>query len=510
MTERQDSSPRSAGILLHPTSLPGPYGIGDLGRPAYDWVDALVRARQSWWQVLPLGPTGYGDSPYQCFSAFAGNPLLVSPDRLVEDGLLGRNDLEGVHFPAGHVDYGPVIEFKNRILNRAWENFRGGAAPALRAAFADFCRHAAGWLDDYALFRAIKDAHGGKSWSDWPPELVVRKPDALAAARRELAGAVGLHQFRQFLFFRQWRALKECANRRGVRLIGDAPIFVASDSADVWGNPDLFWLDERGRPTVVAGVPPDYFSRTGQLWGNPLYHWDRLKATGYAWWVARIRVLLEQVDVVRLDHFRGFESYWEVPADRPTAETGRWAKGPGADVFHAVRRELGNLPLVAEDLGLITPEVEALRAELGLPGMCVLQFAFGGDPENRYLPHHYERNTVVYTGTHDNDTTRGWFATASANETALVRRYLGHEARDIAWDLIRLAWASVADYAIAPLQDVLDLGTEARMNLPGRSAGNWGWRCTPEMLTDGVLGRLADLTELYSRWPAGRRARQSS
>jgi 4-alpha-glucanotransferase len=506
VTELQESSPRSAGILLHPTSLPGPYGIGDLGRQAYEWVDALVRARQSWWQVLPLGPTGYGDSPYQCFSAFAGNPLLVSPDALLEDGLLNRRDVEGVQFPAGHVDYGPVIEFKNRILNRAWENFQRGAAPALGAAFADFCRHAAGWLDDYALFRAIKDAHGGKSWSDWPLELVVRKPDALAEARRELAGAVGLHQFRQFLFFRQWRALKQYANRHGVRLIGDAPIFVASDSADVWGNPNLFWLDERGRPTVVAGVPPDYFSRTGQLWGNPLYHWERLEATGYAWWVARIRILLEQVDVVRLDHFRGFEAYWEVPADRPTAETGRWAEGPGVDLFQAVRRALGNLPLIAEDLGLITPEVEALRAELGLPGMCVLQFAFGGDPENRYLPHHYEPNTVVYTGTHDNDTTRGWFATASANETALVRRYLGHEARDIAWDLMRLAWASVADYAIAPLQDVLDLGTEARMNLPGRPAGNWGWRFTPEMLTDGVLERLADLTELYSRWPAGRRA----
>ncbi len=501
MTKLPDaSSNRSAGILLHPTSLPGPYGIGDLGRAAYAWVDALVRARQTWWQILPLGPTGYGDSPYQCFSAFAGNPFLVSPEALVEDGLLSRHDLEDVRFPAGHVDYGPVIQFKNHILNRAWENFQRGAAPSLRPAFEDFRHHAAGWLNDYALFRAIKDAHGGRAWAEWPLELVVRKPDALAQARRELAGAVGLHQFRQFLFVRQWRALKEYANRHGIRLIGDAPIFVASDSADVWANPNLFWLDERGRPTVVAGVPPDYFSRTGQLWGNPLYHWERLRATGYAWWVERIRVLLEQVDVIRLDHFRGFEAYWEVPADRPTAESGRWVRGPGAELFAAIRRELGNLPLIAEDLGLITPEVEALRIELGLPGMCVLQFAFGGDSDNRYLPHHHQPNTVIYTGTHDNDTTRGWFTTAPAHETAFVRRYLGHEARDVAWDLIRLAWASVADYAITPLQDVLNLGTEARMNLPGRPAGNWGWRFTPEMLTDEILGRLADLTELYSRW----------
>jgi 4-alpha-glucanotransferase len=497
--------PRGAGILLHPTSLPGPFGIGDLGPAAYAWVDVLARARQTWWQVLPLGPTGYGDSPYQSASAFAGNPYLVSPELVARDGLVRPADLAGAHFPADRVDYGPVIDFKLRLLGRAWENFRAGAAPALRPAFEEFCGRSRAWLDDFALFMALKDAHRGAHWHDWPHELVLREPAALAAARDRLRDAVEMHKFRQFLFFRQWGGLKRHANTWGIRLVGDAPIFVSGDSADVWANPHLFLLDGRRRPTVVAGVPPDYFSATGQLWGNPLYDWEALRRTHYAWWVARLRGLLEQVDRVRLDHFRGFEAYWAVPAGMPTAETGRWVKGPGKELFEALRAALGGLPLIAEDLGLITPAVEALRDELGLPGMRVLQFAFGDTPANPFLPHNYRRNTIAYTGTHDNDTTRGWYASLPEKQKDFVRRYLSRDGRDIAWDFLRLAWSSVAGAAVAPLPDVLDLGSEARMNQPGRPAGNWGWRLRDGVLTDAVLGRLADLTELYGRAPAAPR-----
>jgi 4-alpha-glucanotransferase len=490
---------RSAGVILHPTSLPGPYGIGDLGPAASAWVDALVRARQTWWQVLPLGPTGYGDSPYQCFSAFAGNPYLISPDLLVWDGLLQPADLGEVRFPDAHVEYGPVIAFKRRLLDRAWNHFQTGAGPALRPLFEAFCEQQATWLEDFALFLALKDAHGGGSWLDWPAELVHREPAALARARQELANDIGRHQFSQFLFFHQWGGLKRYANRRGIRLIGDLPIFVAADSADVWANPELFLLDEQRRPAVVAGVPPDYFSATGQLWGNPLYDWPALKRTGYAWWVARLRATLGQVDLVRLDHFRGFEAYWEIPPNRPTAEVGRWVPGPGADLFVTLREALGGLPLLAEDLGVITPEVEALREQFRLPGMRVLQFAFGGAAEDRFLPHNYDHHTVVYTGTHDNDTTRGWSESLTETEARFLCRYAPGVDAEISWGLIRLAWASVADYALAPLQDVLSLGTAARMNLPGRPAGNWRWRFTEGMLTDAVLARLADLTEVYAR-----------
>jgi 4-alpha-glucanotransferase len=492
---------RSAGILLHPTSLPGPYGIGDLGEQAYRWIDGLVRAAQTWWQILPLGPTGYGDSPYQAFSAFAGNVYLISPDVLANEGLLRRSDLEGRQFPAGHVDYGAVIPFKLGLLARAWEHFRGGAAPALRQPFEEFCKREAAWLDDFALFMALKSAHSGASWQSWPRELVLRRPEALERARRELDGPLGMHKFGQFLFFRQWSAVKSYANSKGIRLIGDVPIFVSGDSADVWANPQLFLLDEQRRPRVVAGVPPDYFSATGQLWGNPLYDWEAARRDGYAWWLARLRATLRQVDLVRLDHFRGFEAHWEVPAGSPNAIHGRWVKGPDLDFFFAVRERLGGLPLIAEDLGLITPEVEKLRDDLHLPGMRILQFAFGGAPEDRFLPHNYERNCVVYTGTHDNDTTRGWYATISEGERHYIRRYLGRDGSDVAWDMIRLAWSSVADLALAPLQDALNLGSEGRMNFPGRPAGNWGWRYTREQLTPGVLDRLEDLTRLYARAP---------
>jgi 4-alpha-glucanotransferase len=498
MTQKRARA-RSAGILLHPTSLPGPYGIGDFGPAAYAWVDALARARQKWWQVLPLGPTGYGDSPYQSFSAFAGNANLISPDALAQDGLLEQADLAGANFPAGSVDFGAVIAFKDALLARAWENFQSGSAPALRQPFETFCAEQAAWLDDFALFMALKDAHGGVSWLEWPEELILRQHGALKEARRRLEGELGLHRFRQFLFFRQWGALKRYTHGRGVRLIGDVPIFVSADSADVWANPGLFLLDERRRPRVVAGVPPDYFAATGQLWGNPLYNWEALKRTGYAWWVARLRATLGQVDLIRLDHFRGFEACWEIPAGMPTAEHGRWAPGPGADLFETLRAALGNLPLIAEDLGLITPEVEVLRDRFHLPGMRILQFAFGGATEDRFLPHNYEPNTVVYTGTHDNDTTLGWYRTRPPHELAFLRRYVPHLGDSVAWDLMRLAWGSVADYTLAPLQDVLSLGHEARMNLPGRPDGNWRWRFTGDMLTPAVLDRLADMTDVYSR-----------
>jgi 4-alpha-glucanotransferase len=498
-TQDRPRRTRWAGLLLHPSSLPGPYGIGDLGGEAYRWVDALVRMGQSWWQMLPLGPTGYADSPYQCFSAFAGNVYLLSPDLLMQDGLLRPSDLPAAHFPAEHVDYGPVIQFKMGLLGRAWENFSGGAAAHLRGPFEEFCAREAGWLDAFALFMAIKGTHGGVSWYEWPRELVLREPGALERARQQLAGAAGMHRLGQFLFFRQWRALKHYANERHVKLIGDVPIFISSDSADVWANPELFQLDSERRPRFVAGVPPDYFSATGQLWGNPLYDWEANRRTGYAWWIARLRATLEQVDLVRLDHFRGFEAYWEVAAGRPNAMEGRWVKGPGLSLFETLRRELGGLPLIAEDLGVITPEVEELRDRLELPGMRILQFAFGGAPEDRFLPHNYERRTIVYTGTHDNDTTWGWYRGLGDHERHFLRRYLGRDGSDIAWDLIRLAWSSVADWAVAPLQDVLNLGTEARMNFPGRPAGNWGWRFTPGQLHQGVIDRLADLTHLYAR-----------
>ena len=490
---------RASGILLHPTSLPGPFGIGDLGPAAYAWVDALISAKQKWWQVLPLGPTGYGDSPYQSFSAFAGNPYLVSPELLVRDGLLGQDDLAGHNFPSERVDYGPVIQFKIGMHAKAWENFQAGRTPALRQEYDAFCSKEFGWLDDYALFMALKDAHGGASWLSWPTELILRDHLALRKRQEKLESENALHRFRQFLFFRQWEALKKYANDRGVQLIGDIPIFVSSDSADVWANPELFILDPNRRPTAVAGVPPDYFAATGQLWGNPLYNWDALKQTGYAWWVARLRATLRQVDVIRLDHFRGFEAYWEVPAGMPTAEIGKWVKGPGTDLFATLQKDLGSLPIIAEDLGLITTEVDALREALQLPGMRVLQFAFHGDVHDRFLPHNYERNTIVYTGTHDNDTTKGWYATLPQAHRDFLCRYLSRDGNDVAWDLIRAAWSSVADLAIAPLQDVLNLGTEARMNLPGRPAGNWGWRYQATMLNTDVLDRLRGITEVYGR-----------
>ncbi|VTT97829.1 4-alpha-glucanotransferase : 4-alpha-glucanotransferase OS=Roseiflexus castenholzii (strain DSM 13941 / HLO8) GN=Rcas_2645 PE=3 SV=1: Glyco_hydro_77 [Gemmataceae bacterium] len=497
--------PRTAGILLHPTSLPGPYGVGDLGPAARAWVDLLARAGQTWWQVLPLNPPGAGDSPYSAFSAFAGNPLLVSPDDLAADGLLRTDELEAAHLPAGPVNYPLAAAAKNRLLTRAWARFRDGAAPELLAEYTKFAASAE-WLEDYALFTAIKETVPAGVWTDWPAGLVARDPAALDRARTDLADAVARERFAQFCFARQLAALRGYAAARGVKLLGDMPIFISGDSADVWAAPHLFDLDADRRPRFVAGVPPDYFAVTGQRWGNPQYNWDAMRADGFAWWAARVRATLAQVDAVRLDHFRGFEAYWEIPARCPTAIEGRWVKGPGAELLAALRDALGELPLVAEDLGLITPEVDELRERFGFPGMRILQFAFGGAVEARFLPHAFDRNVVAYTGTHDNDTTRGWYAGLTPHEVAALERYAPEAKADPVWALIRLALASVADTAIVPLQDVLDLGTEARMNVPGTvGPWNWSWRATAEQLAPAAFDRLGALTATYGRASAAPR-----
>jgi 4-alpha-glucanotransferase len=497
------SFPRSSGILLHPTSLPGRFGIGDLGTEALLFLDFLAGSKQIWWQVLPLGPTGYGDSPYQSFSAFAGNPLLISPDRLVEQGLLYFSDLKNAPaFPRDKVDYGPVIDFKMALLKRSFENFKAVARPDIQEEFEIFCRDNSAWLEDFALFMALKEAHGGAAWYTWEPDIAARQPDAVWRWSQVQADAIQRHRYLQYQFFKQWATLKRAANERGIRFIGDIPIFVAHDSTDVWANPELFYLDTAGQPTIVAGVPPDYFSETGQLWGNPLYRWDVLKANGYAWWIDRVKATLATVDVARMDHFRGFEAYWEVPAAEKTAIHGRWVKGPGADLFHALRFafKVHHLPIIAEDLGIITPEVVALRDQFELPGMKILQFAFSGGVAKMEAPYMYPRNCVVYTGTHDNDTALGWFNTSSApEERELALKYLGTDGHEFNWDFIRLALSSVADLAVIPLQDALGLDTEARMNYPSRAGGNWGWRYVPSALTPEIRGRLAEMIEIYGR-----------
>jgi 4-alpha-glucanotransferase len=495
-------SRRASGILLHPTSLPGHFGIGDLGSTAGGFVDFLAGSGQQLWQIMPLGPTSFGDSPYQALSAFAGNPSLISLERLVEDQYLASWDFLGApDFPAQAVDYGLVIEYKQRLLRLSFENFKNQQGGQHGTEFAAFCAANRVWLDDYALFAALKEQHGGANWNNWERDIATRQPTALAHWQVALADAIQYHRYTQFQFYRQWLALKRYANGKGIGIIGDIPIFVAYDSADAWSHPELFCFDEDGHPTLVAGVPPDFFSPTGQLWGNPLYCWDVMARDGYAWWIERFRAALQQVDIIRLDHFRGFAAYWAVPAGEETAVHGRWVKGPGADLFHAVERALGRLPVIVEDLGLITGRVKALRDELGFPGMKVLQFAFSGDPDDAYLPHNYEHNCVVYTGTHDNDTTLGWWNSLDQRERARVQVYLGRHGDDISWDLIRLALMSVADRAIFPLQDVLGIGSEGRMNTPGRTRGNWGWRISDDMLNDRVRERLRGLTEIYGRAP---------
>lgn len=502
MTDSAPLAVRSAGVLLHITSLPSRYGIGDVGPVAHDWIDLLASSGQRWWQILPLGPVGFGGSPYSASSSFALNTLLLSPDLLVQDHLLQPADLHGADFPPDRVEFERVGAFKAGLLGKAWERFRAGAAPRLGEAFDAFRRTQADWVEDYALYAAIKDHHGGCAWSEWPAELIRREPQALAAARRKLAEAIERCLFAQFLMDRQWQRLRSRARARGVGIMGDLPIFAAWDSHDVWANPRQFLLDADRRPRFVAGVPPDYFSPTGQLWGNPLYNWEEARREGYAWWIRKMRRTLELVDLLRLDHFRGLEAAWHVPADSPTAEKGSWEPGPGADLLERLRLALGGLPLIAEDLGMITPAVHALRDQFGLPGMCVLHFAFDGSPKNPFLPHNHRRNSVVYTGTHDNDTTLGWYQSLSQKEQDQVRVYTNTGGHDIAWDLIRMAWGSVADTAIAPLQDLLILDTSGRMNRPGVPDGNWRWRLTTDQPLAARLEGLAVLTERYSRHPA--------
>ena len=500
--------PRSFGILLHPTSVPGPYPIGNLGDEARSYLDWLAATGARWWQVLPLGPTGFGDSPYQAFSAFAGNPYLIDPRRLVARGWLEA--AEPPEAPSGWVDYGLVYRWIWPLLRRAYAGFRARGAREDMHALAVFEREHADWLEDYALFMALKGERGGAPWWSWPEPLKRREPGALAAARGRLAEEAAFQRWTQWIFFSEWRALADAAHDLGLGIVGDMPIFVARDSADVWAHPELFQLDEDLNPVVVAGVPPDYFSPTGQLWGNPLYDWDALEQSGFDWWLRRIRQALELADLVRIDHFRGFEAYWAVPAGSPTAEHGRWEKAPGEAFFRQVEATFGSVPILAEDLGLITPEVEALRDRFGLPGMKVLQFAFTGE-DNPFLPHNYPEsgNCVVYTGTHDNDTTRGWCEHAPDAELDFMRRYL--EARGIAyrgcrdapWALIELALASRCRMAVFPLQDPLELGSEARMNFPSRPEGNWAWRYSAQDLTSRLAERLRGLAERYARLRRG-------
>jgi 4-alpha-glucanotransferase len=494
---------RASGLLLHVTSLPSPYGIGDVGSSAFSWIDRLRDAGLAWWQALPLGPTGYGNSPYQAMSSFAGNELLISPGSLILDGLIQASDAQ-FQFSGDAVDYDSVIPFKRQLLERAWANFKAGQRSDrdVAPAYDEFCVRQAHWLEDYALFRALKERYRQAYYLEWPGELVQRSPRALAQARRELASQVDQVRFAQFLLFRQADQLKEHAHGRGVSLIGDLPFFVSPDSSDVWANPELFLLDEQHRPQFVAGVPPDYFSAQGQLWGNPVYNWDAARSTGYRWCIDRLRALLAHVDVIRLDHFRGFAAAWHVPAGAPTAQSGQWVAGPGASFFQAAQAELGHLPFIAEDLGVITADVQALRDQFRLPGMRILQFAFDGHADNPYLPHNFVHNTVAYTGTHDNATTRQWYEELPDYQRQNFWSYLKRApetSADAAPELMRLAWSSPAALAIAPLQDLLNLGSEARMNVPGRAEGNWRWRVREDMLSSQAFQWLQDLTESCKR-----------
>lgn len=506
---------RAAGVLLHPTSLPGPYGIGDLGPAAHGFVDWLAEAGCRLWQVLPLGPTGFGNSPYQSHSVFAGNPLLISPDLLAHDGLLTDADVAESHAPTTppgsavtRVDYGWLVKTKPRMLRRAFERFQEMHPDALRQEFSVYRAANTAWLEDFALFMALKESNGGRAWNEWAVPLRSRHEAALADARQRLGAAVERFAFYQWLFFRQWLGLRDHAHARGIRIIGDLPIFAAHDSAEVWAHPELFCLDPDGNPQFVSGVPPDYFSPTGQLWGNPTYRWSAHQRDGYSWWLQRVRATLSQVDIMRLDHFRGFLAYWEVPAGNPTAEIGRWTPGPAEDLFDVLRQKVpipegdGTMPIIAEDLGVITPDVLRLRDKYGLPGMKVLQFAFSG-PENSFLPHNYVPHCVAYTGTHDNDTARGWYGEAAPGEAAFARRYLRATARNINWAMICCIWASVAALAIAPMQDLLNLPTEARMNYPGRADGNWVWRIQAGDLSELLAKKLLGLNVLYGRYSAG-------
>jgi 4-alpha-glucanotransferase len=488
--------------------LPGRYGIGDLGSAAYDFVDFLAAAGQSYWQVLPMSPTGYADSPYQGLSVFAGNPMLISPDRLAQAGHLTDDDLRDVPaFPAQSVDFGWVIPYKMQLLERAYQRFHAEGSAEQKGAFEHFCAEQASWLEDVALFMALKESYELRPWHEWDPGIATRQPDALAHWRSSLAERMQSQKYRQWQFYEQWLAIKRYANAKGIRIIGDMPIYVARDSTDVWANPRLWHCDETLNPTVVSGVPPDYFSASGQLWGHPIYRWDVMQQDGYAWWINRFRMALTQTDIVRIDHFRGFYNYWEVPAGETTAINGQWRFGPGASLFQSLTSALGNVQIIAEDLGEFDVAsragLDALQAEFGYPGMKVLQFAFAGTPLDPFLPHNYKPDCVVYTGTHDNDTTTSWYEHTTSAQQDIVRRYLGRDGSDVAWDFIRLAWSSVANTALTTAQDVLSLGGASRMNLPGSTgAPNWCWRLAPGALDGSVAARLHDMTFVYARTEA--------
>lgn len=478
--------------------------MGDLGLSAYQFIDFLAESGQQFWQVLPLGPTGYGNSPYASYSALAGNHFLISPDKLLEEGLLTPDDLQDIPgFHPDRVEYDRAIPYKLSLLQKACQRFQQQDFPTLKTEFRGFCQNQAEWLEDYALFMALREAKNYDSWHTWEPALAKREPQALAQAKEELTEQVFFHQFLQFEFFRQWSSLKNYANLRHIQIIGDIPIYVAHDSADVWSHPEIFSLEEETLlPAMMAGVPPDYFSATGQLWGNPVYNWERIQKDGFSWWVRRFELLLNYVDIIRIDHFRGFEAYWAVPQGEETAMNGEWVKAPGEEFFEVLGQKLGKLPILAEDLGVITPEVEALRDRFEFPGMKIIQFAFGSDPGNGFLPFNYSRNCVVYTGTHDNDTTVGWFQNLSDYEKNNLLAYLGGISPDgVHWDLIRLALSSIANQAILPLQDLLGLGTDTRMNFPGKAEGNWDWRYRPEALYPELRDRLKALTILFGRAP---------
>jgi len=492
---------RCSGMLLHVTSLPSPYGIGDLGPSAFSWVDRLHDSGQSWWQALPLGPTGYGNSPYQSLSSFAGNGLLLSPACLISDGLLNASDCAS-GFPSVLVDYDSIIPFKEKLLEKAWAKFHAGERTDLRLPYEEFCAAQEAWLEDYALFRALKNKFSGSYYLEWPEDLVQRKPAALAKARRDLTNEIDRFRLEQFLLLRQADQLKGYAHAKGVSLIGDLPFFVSPDSSDVWADPEYFLLDEGRQPRFIAGVPPDYFSAYGQLWGNPVYNWDSLRSTGYRWCIDRLRTLLNHVDVIRLDHFRGFAAAWHIPAAAKTAQSGEWVPGPGAKFFQTIQRELGYLPLIAEDLGTITADVALLREQFQVPGTRVLQFAFDGHADNPYLPNNFVGNTVAYTGTHDNPPTREWYEQLPGSQKQTFWTYLNRRlttSEEAAPALIELAWSSVAALAVAPLQDVLNLGVGSRMNVPGRASGNWRWRFTEGMVPTTAFQWLRDLSEKSKR-----------
>ena len=497
------SLPRTSGILLHPTSLPSPYGIGDLGRSAYEFIDFLAQAGQHLWQVLPLTHTGFGDSPYQSFSAFAGQPLLISPAYLQELQLVSQDDLNSC--PQGdptQVDYGAVIPWKNGLLRKAFQSFQEGRASHLNWDFENFCREQDAWLSDYSLFMSMKDCHEGRCWLDWPEDCRRPDPDKKAALRAELTNESRFYAFVQFLFFREWMDLKRYANEKGVRIIGDIPIYVAFDSADTWANPELFQFDENGLPTAVAGCPPDAFSATGQLWGNPLYAWDYHKKTGYDWWMKRVACCFKLYDIIRIDHFRGFDEYYAIPYGDETAENGEWMPGPGMDLFRTMKETLGDLPIIAEDLGFLTDTVRQLLKDSGYPGMKVLEFAFVAGEDSDYLPHNYDKNCVVYTGTHDNDTLQGWYQTLSEEDKEMTKEYLNNPYtpdEEVHWDFISLAMRSVADTCIIPVQDYLGLGNKARINMPSTLGSNWMWRMKKGAFTDELIKKIRKTTEVCAR-----------